>query len=83
MDEVGLRGACADPGSPPCPKPESRAAPDRPELIPAGQAMQSLLLPHGQHSARQPGTSLGVPVTPGLDGKLADGSLQGVEGKID
>lgn len=83
MDEVGLGGACADPGSPLCPKPESRGAPNRPELIAAGQTMQSLLLPHGQRGARQPGTSLGVPVTPGLDEKLADGSLQGVEGKID
>ena len=55
----------------------------RDELIPAGQTMQSLLLPHGQCGARQPGTSLGAPVTPGLDGKLADGSPQGVEGKID
>lgn len=45
--------------------------------------MLVLLLPYGSSSARQPGTSLREVLTPGLGRKLADGSLQGVEGKID
>lgn len=45
--------------------------------------MLILLLPYGSSSAQQLGTSLREVLTPGLDGKLADGSLQGVEGKID
>ena len=40
-------------------------------------------LPYGSPSAQQPGTSLREVLTPALDGKLANGTLQGVEGEID
>ena len=84
VEEVGLLGGVyVEFWNLPSTEPEIWGAPEHQELVSEGQIVLILLLPYGSSSAQQPGTSLREVLTPGLDGKLADGLLQGVEGKID
>lgn len=84
VEEVGLlRGVCVELWNLPSTETEIWGAPEHGELLSEGRLVLIPLLPHGSSSAQPPATSLREVLTPGLDGKLADSLLQGVEGKID
>lgn len=83
VEEVGLLGGAGSVfWNLPSAKPEVCGAPEHGEVISEGQTVLIPLLSAASSSARQPHVPAGGS-DPGLDGKLPDGSLQGVEGKID